>query len=136
VCSKLYSITSSARASRDGGTHLADDAVQFGSSLVIWGAAVRTVLVWHITWSVNSVTDLWGYRNYQTPDNSRNNVLVGLLAGGEGWHNNRHAAPASARHGHHCMNMRIESQAKSNSHPGQERDKVDKNNRRGVSPFD
>ena len=77
------------------------DAVQFGSSLVVWGAAVRTVLVWHITWSVNSVTHLWGYRNYETPDNSRNNILIGLLAGGEGWHNNHHAAPTSARHGHH-----------------------------------
>jgi stearoyl-CoA desaturase (delta-9 desaturase) len=49
---------------------------------------------------VNSVTHLWGYRNYDTPDNSRNNMLIGLLAGGEGWHNNHHAAPASARHGH------------------------------------
>jgi sn-1 stearoyl-lipid 9-desaturase len=77
------------------------DALQFGSSLWVWGVAVRTVLVWHITWSVNSVTHLWGYRNYETPDNSRNNILVGLLAGGEGWHNNHHAAPASARHGHH-----------------------------------
>ena len=76
------------------------EAIRFGSSLVIWGAAVRTVLVWHITWSVNSVTHLWGYRNYETPDNSRNNILIGLLAGGEGWHNNHHAAPASARHGH------------------------------------
>jgi stearoyl-CoA desaturase (delta-9 desaturase) len=76
------------------------DGVQFGSSLVVWGAVVRTVLVWHITWSVNSVTHLWGYRNYDTPDNSRNNILIGLLAGGEGWHNNHHAAPASARHGH------------------------------------
>jgi len=76
------------------------DAVQFGSSLLVWGAAVRTVLVWHVTWSVNSVTHLWGYRNYETPDNSRNNILIGLLAGGEGWHNNHHAAPTSARHGH------------------------------------
>jgi len=76
------------------------EATQFGASLVVWGAAVRTVLVWHITWSVNSVTHLWGYRNYNTPDNSRNNVLIGLLAGGEGWHNNHHAAPSSARHGH------------------------------------
>jgi stearoyl-CoA desaturase (delta-9 desaturase) len=76
------------------------DAVQFGSSLVIWACAVRTVFVWHLTWSVNSVTHLWGYRNYETPDNSRNNVLIGLLAGGEGWHNNHHAAPTSARHGH------------------------------------
>jgi fatty-acid desaturase len=76
------------------------EAIQFGSSLVVWGVLVRTVLVWHITWSVNSVTHLWGYRNYETPDNSRNNVIVGLLAGGEGWHNNHHAAPTSARHGH------------------------------------
>jgi fatty-acid desaturase len=76
------------------------EATQFGASLVVWGAAVRTVLVWHVTWSVNSVTHLWGYRNYETPDNSRNNVFIGLLAGGEGWHNNHHAAPASARHGH------------------------------------
>ena len=76
------------------------DAAQFGASLVVWGGAVRTVLVWHITWSVNSVTHLWGYRNYETPDNSRNNILIGLLAGGEGWHNNHHAAPTSARHGH------------------------------------
>lgn len=76
------------------------DAVQFGASLFIWGGPVRTVLVWHITWSVNSVAHLWGYRNYDTPDNSRNNILVGILAGGEGWHNNHHAAPSSACHGH------------------------------------
>jgi len=48
---------------------------------------IWSVLVWHITWSVNSVTHLWGYRNYETPDNSRNNILIGLLSGGEGWHN-------------------------------------------------
>ena len=78
----------------------AASAIQFGASLVVWAGAVRTVLVWHSTWSVNSVTHLWGYRNYDTPDNSRNNFLIGLLAGGEGWHNNHHAAPTSARHGH------------------------------------
>jgi fatty-acid desaturase len=76
------------------------DAFQFGASLFVWGGALRTVLVWHATWSVNSVTHLWGYRNYETPDRSRNNVIVGLLAGGEGWHNNHHASPTSARHGH------------------------------------
>ena len=76
------------------------NAIQFGASLVIWGGAVRTVVVWHTTWSVNSVAHLWGYRNYDTPDNSRNNFVVGILAGGEGWHNNHHAAPTSARHGH------------------------------------
>ncbi len=76
------------------------DAVQFGWSLLIWGGALRTIFVWHTTWSVNSIAHVWGYRNYDTADNSRNNVLVGILAGGEGWHNNHHADPTSARHGH------------------------------------
>ena len=75
-------------------------ATQFGLSLLIWGAVLRTVVVWHITWSINSVTHLWGYRNYETPDVSRNNLLVALLSSGEGWHNNHHADPRSARHGH------------------------------------
>jgi fatty-acid desaturase len=75
------------------------DAVQFGLSLLVWGVFVRTVLVWHITWAVNSVSHRWGYRNYETGDSSRNNVLVGLLSNGEGWHNNHHADPRSARFG-------------------------------------
>jgi fatty-acid desaturase len=76
------------------------EATQFGLSLFVWGGALRTVLVWHTTWSVNSVTHIWGYRNYETRDDSRNNPIIGLLAGGEGWHNNHHADPTSARHGH------------------------------------
>ncbi len=76
------------------------DASQFGLSLLVWGGALRTVLVWHTTWAVNSVTHVWGYRNYDTPDDSRNNPLIGLLAFGEGWHNNHHADPVSPRHGH------------------------------------
>lgn len=75
-------------------------AVQFGLSLLIWGVFVRTVLVWHSTWAVNSVTHIWGYRNYETDESSRNNVIVGILSNGEGWHNNHHADPRSARHGH------------------------------------
>jgi fatty-acid desaturase len=74
--------------------------VQFGLSLLVWGVFVRTVFVWHITWSVNSVTHLWGYRNYETDERSRNNVFVGLWSNGEGWHNNHHADPRSAAHGH------------------------------------
>jgi stearoyl-CoA desaturase (delta-9 desaturase) len=58
------------------------------------------VAVWHITWSVNSVTHLWGYRNYATEENSKNNLLIGLLSNGEGWHNNHHAQPRCAAHGH------------------------------------
>jgi fatty-acid desaturase len=76
------------------------DAAQFGLSILVWGVFVRTVLVWHITWSVNSVTHLWGYRTYETDESSRNNVLIGFVSNGEGWHNNHHAAPRSARHGH------------------------------------
>jgi fatty-acid desaturase len=73
--------------------------VQFGLSLLVWGAALRTVVVWHLTWSVNSASHLWGYRNYETPDQSRNNIFVSLIVGGE-WHNNHHADPRSARQGH------------------------------------
>jgi len=58
------------------------------------------VFVWHQTWTVNSVAHLWGYRNYETDEASRNNFLMGYLAHGEGWHNNHHADPHSARHGH------------------------------------
>lgn len=75
-------------------------AVQFASSVVIWGVFVRTVAVWHITWSVNSLAHVWGYRNYETDENSRNNWFVALISNGEGWHNNHHADQRSARHGH------------------------------------
>ncbi len=77
-----------------------DAAAQTGLSIMMFGVFVRTVLVWHITWAVNSVTHLWGYRNYETDEDSRNNIIVGLIANGEGWHNNHHADPRSARHGH------------------------------------
>jgi len=75
-------------------------AFQFGSSLVIWGLFVRTVVVWHQTWAVNSVTHLWGYRNYATDEGSRNHPIVGYFSNGEGWHNNHHADPRSAKYGH------------------------------------
>ena len=71
-----------------------------GASFLIWGVFVRTVIGWHITWAVNSVAHVWGYQNYDTDENSRNNILVGLLSNGEGWHNNHHADPRSARHCH------------------------------------
>lgn len=74
--------------------------VQLGSSLLVWGVFLRTVEVWHATWAVNSAGHKWGYQNYKTGDNSRNNWFVTLFAGGEGWHNNHHADQRSARHGH------------------------------------
>jgi fatty-acid desaturase len=90
----LYFAAGAAAVLLGGGEPAA--AVQFGASLVVWGVLLRTVVVWHITWSVNSVTHLFGYRNFETDENSRNNWLVGLLAAGEGWHNNHHHDPASA----------------------------------------
>ncbi|MBC19991.1 MAG: acyl-CoA desaturase [Planctomycetaceae bacterium] len=68
----------------------------FGMSVMIWGAIVRTVLVWHITWSVNSLTHIFGYRTYRTDEGSRNNFFVTLLTFGEGWHNNHHYDQTSA----------------------------------------
>jgi stearoyl-CoA desaturase (delta-9 desaturase) len=66
---------------------------------LLWGGLARIFLVHHVTWSINSVCHLWGGRPFQTADHSRNNFLFGVLALGEGWHNNHHAFPTSARHG-------------------------------------
>jgi fatty-acid desaturase len=74
--------------------------LQFGLSLWVWGAIARTVAVWHITWSVNSLTHLFGYRNHETSDNSRNNWLVAIVATGEGWHNNHHHDQAACSNQH------------------------------------
>lgn len=70
-----------------------------GLSGLVWGGVVRTLLLWHATWAVNSVCHRWGSHPYKTTDLSGNVWWVGLLALGEGWHNNHHAAPASAFHG-------------------------------------
>jgi len=70
-----------------------------GWSYVVWGIFLRSVLVYHSTWLVNSASHIWGYRSYQTTDMSRNNWWVAILTFGEGWHNNHHAFQRSARHG-------------------------------------
>lgn len=71
-----------------------------GLPFLLWGMCLRTTLMYHSTWFVNSATHLWGYRNYETTDASRNLWWVALLAYGEGWHNNHHAHPHTARAGH------------------------------------
>jgi fatty-acid desaturase len=76
------------------------DGAFFGWSLVFWGVFVRLVLVLHATWLVNSASHMWGYRNYETTDDSRNNWWVAMVSYGEGWHNNHHAYPRLAMHGH------------------------------------
>jgi stearoyl-CoA desaturase (delta-9 desaturase) len=67
--------------------------------MLLWGAFLRVTLGLHATWLVNSATHLWGSRRFETKDDSRNNFLVALVSGGEGWHNNHHAHPVSAKHG-------------------------------------
>jgi len=74
-------------------------AMQLALSVLVWGVAARTVYVWHVSAFVNSVSHLWGYRNYETNDRSRNNLFVGYFAHGEGWHNNHHADAQAAKHG-------------------------------------
>jgi stearoyl-CoA desaturase (delta-9 desaturase) len=78
-----------------------------GASFVVYGMFVRLVYVLHITWLVNSASHMWGYRNYETRDDSRNLWWVGLLAFGEGWHNNHHAWQRAARHGHRWWELDV-----------------------------
>jgi fatty-acid desaturase len=70
-----------------------------GLPLVLWGLCFRVVFGLHATWLVNSATHMWGSRRFETHDDSRNNWWVALITFGEGWHNNHHAYPTSARHG-------------------------------------
>ena len=70
-----------------------------GLTMVLWGIFLRVVVGWHFTWLVNSATHLWGTRRFETRDDSRNNGLIAAITWGEGWHNNHHAHPRSARHG-------------------------------------
>ena len=70
-----------------------------GWPLVLWGIFLRVIVGLHATWLVNSATHMWGTRRFATRDDSRNSWWVALLTFGEGWHNNHHAHPVSARHG-------------------------------------
>ena len=70
-----------------------------GAPLFFWGIFLRVTFGLHATWLVNSAAHMWGGRRFDTRDDSRNNWLVALISFGEGWHNNHHAHPTSARHG-------------------------------------
>jgi len=70
-----------------------------GPVYVLWGVFFRVVMGLHATWMVNSITHLWGSRRFATRDLSTNNWFVAMFTFGEGWHNNHHAHPTSARHG-------------------------------------
>jgi sn-1 stearoyl-lipid 9-desaturase len=66
---------------------------------VLWGIPLRLVVVYHCTWLVNSATHCWGQVSHESGDQSRNNPWVAAVTFGEGWHNNHHAFPHSARQG-------------------------------------
>ena len=82
-------------------------SLQVGVQWLLWGVVYRTIFTWHVTWGVNSAAHLWGYRNYETRENSRNNWLIALGTNGEGWHNNHHADPRTAQHGHRWWEVDI-----------------------------
>ena len=67
--------------------------------MVVWGVSARVVFGWHTTWFVNSLSHIYGKRPHDTGDLSTNNWFVAILTFGEGWHNNHHMWPTSARHG-------------------------------------
>src|SRR6266487_3082149 len=70
-----------------------------GYPVFLWGFVVSTVLLWHGTFSINSLTHFWGSRPFETGDQSRNNLFLALITLGEGWHNNHHQFMSSARQG-------------------------------------
>ena len=70
-----------------------------GWALVLWGIPLRLVVVYHVTWLVNSATHCWGKAPFESGDSSKNNAWVAALTFGEGWHNNHHAFPNSAKQG-------------------------------------
>jgi stearoyl-CoA desaturase (Delta-9 desaturase) len=84
------------------GAALARSAPALGTSaaqMLVWGFFVSTVLCWHATYTINSLSHVFGVQRYRTGDTSRNNWLLALLTLGEGWHNNHHYFPSSARQG-------------------------------------
>ena len=70
-----------------------------GPQMLVWGFVVSTVLLFHVTVSINSIAHVWGSRRFDTDDNSRNNAVLAIFTFGEGWHNNHHHYPNSVRQG-------------------------------------
>ncbi|HET9529253.1 MAG TPA: acyl-CoA desaturase [Blastocatellia bacterium] len=70
-----------------------------GWQWLVWGFFVSTVILYHGTFSINSLAHMWGTRRYQSGDDSRNNLLLALITGGEGWHNNHHYYMSTVKQG-------------------------------------
>lgn len=78
-----------------------------GAQLLVWGYFVSTVVLIHVTLTINSLAHRFGSRRFETPDRSRNNPWLALLTLGEGWHNNHHHFPGSARQGFYWWELDI-----------------------------
>ncbi len=78
-----------------------------GLKFVFWGYFLSTVLIYHVTFSINSLAHLFGKRTYATDDHSKNNWFLALLSFGEGWHNNHHHYPSAARQGRNWKQLDI-----------------------------
>jgi len=78
-----------------------------GWAAFFWGYEVSTVVLYHCTFSINSLAHLFGSRRFDTPDHSRNNALLALITLGEGWHNNHHYSPGSCRQGYRWWEIDI-----------------------------
>ena len=87
------------------GYALGGGSVWLGLEAMIWGGLFRIFLYQHATFSVNSICHMFGRQDYRSRDEARNNWIVALLVFGEGWHNNHHAFPVSARHGLHRFQL-------------------------------
>jgi len=84
------------------GTAFEENAPHFGTNgiqLLVWGFVISTVFLYHMTFTVNSLAHVWGKRRFNTNDQSRNNPLIAIFTLGEGWHNNHHHFPSSAKQG-------------------------------------
>ena len=79
--------------------HYAPQLHTNGWQLLVWVFVVSTIALYHATFSVNSLAHVWGNRRYATRDHSRNNWLIAIITLGEGWHNNHHHFPGSAKQG-------------------------------------
>lgn len=81
--------------------------LDLGLSFLVWGFFLRVVVVWHVTWLVNSACHIFGYQNYSVSDTSQNCWWVAMTSFGEGWHNNHHADQRAARNGHRWFEIDI-----------------------------
>lgn len=78
-----------------------------GWQLLVWGFCISTVVLWHATFTINSLAHRFGWRRYRTRDDSRNNAWLALITLGEGWHNNHHRYPVAARQGFYWWELDV-----------------------------